>query len=173
MKKLVLLFGVMILLAGCTQAPPSTDETKDIKTTENITLVKDFFKAIENENIEAMKGFLSDSVVSYGPSFDYTGNLEEIVNYWTQTFKDIDSLKFDIFEIMSETIPEGNLAGDWILQWADVSFYSPTGEKKVKLMVHTAQMIEDGKISIFAEYWNQWDMYKQMGAELKWPEEKK
>ncbi len=170
MKKLFLLFITIILLIGC-KPPPPPEETKDVKSTENITLVKDFYKAFENENIEAMKGFLSDSVVSYGPSFDLTENLEEFVKSWTQTFIDIDSMKIDIFQILAETLSEGELAGDWVLQWANVSFYVPSSEKKVKLMVHTAQMIEDGKISILANYWDQWDMYKQMGAELKWTEE--
>ena len=40
------------------------------------------------------------------------------------------------------------------------------------IMYHSTEMIKDGKIFMEANYWNQWDMYKQLGAELKWPDEK-
>ena len=40
-------------------------------------------------------------------------------------------------------------------------------------MSHTPMRIEDGKIAYMASYWNQWDLYQQLGAELKWPEKKK
>lgn len=171
MKKLILLFSVIFLLASCKQVPTPPEEVKDEKAKENIALVKDLCKAIENEDIEGIKGFVSDSVVSYGPSFGYTESLDEYVNDWTQTFIDIDSMKIDIFQILAETVTEGDLAGDWVLLWSDVSFYFPETGKKVNLMYHSANLIEDGEIRILANYWNQWDMYAQLGAELLWPEE--
>jgi hypothetical protein len=173
MKNLFLFFCVIIFFASCKQVTPPPDTAKKVKDSVNIALVKDMFKALENENIEAVKGFYSDSAGILGPSFNEWIGLEQAVKNMTDMCKTSDSIKFDIFAIMAETIEEGDLAGDWVLVWADVSWYDVILQKKIKIMYHVAEKIQDGKITIEGNYWDELDMYKQMGAELKWPEQKK
>lgn len=174
MKNLFLFFCVIFLLGGCKPViPPAQDEAKKAKADSNIALVKDLFKAIDNENIEAMKGFYSDSVGFVGPSFNSWTGKEQMIKSMTGWFESADSVKFDIFYIMAETVEQEDLAGDWVLLWADVSFYDLNAQKKIMLMYHATEKIQDGKIVIEANYWNEWDVYKQLGAELKWPEKKK
>ncbi len=62
MKNLFLFFCVILFFASCKPVTPPPDTAKKVKDSTNIALVKDMFKAIENEDIEAVKGFYSDSV---------------------------------------------------------------------------------------------------------------
>jgi len=174
MKNLILFFCVILLIAGCKPVTtPAPDEAKKAKADSNIALVRDLFKATESENIEAVAGFYSDSVWIGGPAFNSWTRKEETIKGLTSWFESADSIKFDVFYIMAETIEQEDLAGDWVLLWADVSFYDLNAQKKIMLIYHAAEKIQDGKIVTEGNYWNEWDVYKQMGAELKWPEKKK
>jgi hypothetical protein len=123
--------------------------------------------------IEAVKGFYSDSVSILGPNFNEWTGYEDMVTGMTAWFGGADSIKADIFAILAHTVKEGDLAGDWVFVWANISYYDLSASKSIKLMYHAAEKVKDGKIVIEGNYWNQWDAYKQMGAELKWPEKKK
>jgi ketosteroid isomerase-like protein len=173
MKNLFLLFCVILFFASCKPVTPPPDTAQKVKDSVNIALVKDMFKAMENENLEAVKGFYSDSVGIVGPNFNEWIGKEQMVKDMVSMFETSDSIEVKIFAIMAETVKEGDLAGDWVFQWSDVSWYEPKAEKKITIMYHSAEKIQDGKIVLEGNYWNQWDMYKQLGAELKWPDKKK
>jgi len=173
MKNLSLLVCVILFFASCNQVKPPVDTAQKVKDSVNIALVKNLYKAIENNNIEAVKGFYSDSVAIVGPNFNELTGYQDLVTGMTAWFEGADSIKADIFAIMAQTVKEGDLAGDWVLLWANLSFYDLKTSKNIKLMYHATEKIKDGKIIVEGNYWNEWDAYKQMGAELKWPEKKK
>jgi ketosteroid isomerase-like protein len=173
MKNLFVFLCVIILFASCKPVTPPPDTAQKEKDSINMALVKDLFKAVENENIEAVKGFYSDSVAIVGPNFNEWTGYEDMVTGMTAWFDGADSIKANIFAILAHTVKEGDLAGDWVLVWADMSYYDLEVSKSIKLMYHTAEKVENGKVIVEGNYWNQWDAYKQMGAELKWPEKKK
>ncbi len=173
MKNLSLLVCVILFFASCNQPKPPADTAQKVKDSVNIALVKDLFKAVENENIEAMKGFYSDTAAIVGPNFNEWMGLEETIKGMSGWFEEADSIKVNIFAIMAQTVKEEDLAGDWVFLWADFSYWDVKAAKKIQLMYHGAEKVQDGKIVLEGNYWNQWDMYKQMGAELKWPDKKK
>jgi ketosteroid isomerase-like protein len=173
MKNLFLIFCVILFLLSCKQVTPPPDTAKKVKDSTNIALVKDMFKAMENENLEAVKGFYSDSVGIVGPAFNDWYGKEQMVKGMIGMFETSDSIKIDVFAILAETVEEGDLAGDWVLQWSNVSWYEVKAGKKITISYHSTEKIKDGKIIIEGNYWDEWDMYKQLGAELKWPEKKK
>ncbi|KKK74634.1 hypothetical protein LCGC14_2881820, partial [marine sediment metagenome] len=78
-----------------------------------------------------------------------------------------DSIKFDIQYIMHESV-EDSVKEDWVLSWAVGSMYSIEAEKSVKVMLHNALRIENGKIIYSIIYWDRWDLFEQLGAELDW-----
>lgn len=173
MKNLFLFFCVILFFAGCKQVTPPPDTAKKEKDSVNIALVRSMFKAMEDENLEAVKGFYSDSVSIGGPNFNELIGKEQMVKDMVSMFETSDSIRVKIFAIMAETVEEGDLAGDWVFQWSDVSWYDVKAQKRITIMYHSAEKIKDGKIIAEGNFWNQWDMYKQLGAELKWPEKKK
>src|SRR4030043_1651636 len=106
MKNLFLFFCVIILFASCKPVTPPPDTAKKEKDSVNIALVKDLYKAVENENIEAIKGFYSDSVGIVGPNFNEWIGFEEMVKGMSGWFEEGGSIKVDIFAIMAETVEE-------------------------------------------------------------------
>lgn len=173
MKNLFLFICVILFFASCNQVPPPADTAQKVNDSVNIALVKDLFKAVENENIEAVKAYYSDTVAIVGPIFNEWTGYEEMVTGMTGWFEEGDSIKFNIFAIMAQTVKEGDLAGDWVFLWSNISFWDVNAGKNVKLMYHAAEKIQDGKVVLEGNYWNQWDAFKQLGAELKWPDKKK
>jgi hypothetical protein len=173
MKNLFLFIFVIMFFASCNQVKPPADTAQKEKDSANIALVKNLYKAVEDENIEAVKGFYSDSVAIVGPNFNEWTGYEDMVTGMTAWFEGADSIKADIFAILAYTVKEGDLAGDWVFVWANISYYDLEVSKSIKLMYHAAEQVKDGKVVAEGNYWNQWDAYKQMGAELKWPEKKK
>ena len=173
MKNLFLFFCVILFFASCKPVTPPPDTAQKVKDSINIALVKSMFKAMEDENLEAVKGFYSDTVAIVGPNFNQWTGYEDMTKSMPEWFATADSIKMDIFAIMAQTVKEKDLAGDWVFLWANVSYWEVKAGKKVKIMYHAADKVQDGKIVLEGRYWNQLDQFKQLGAELKWPEKKK
>ena len=167
--------AAIIILAGCSspEAGNGKDEQCELNK-QNIELVKKFLKASENEDIEAWKEVMADGAVWYGPRYEQYDTVD--ADFWEGIkgwFKSIDSVEFDVVEILAHNIEEGDLAGDWVLLWCFESWYSLEAEKKVTVFWHAPMRIEEGKINWVTSMWNQWDLYKQLGAKLNWPVEEK
>ena len=137
----------------------------------NLELVKKMVQAFENEDIDALKEIYSTDLVSYGPRYEPEYSYDTIMAFNEEWFKGADSIKFDIINMLPETVDEGDLTGDWVLLWANVSWFDLEAGKKIKIMFHAPMRIEDGKIVFEVDYWNQWDVFKQLGAEIEWPDE--
>ena len=169
MKKLALLTAILFALCCCTNQAPEEKTELDETAKLNIEVVKKLLKAAENEDIDAWKEVVSEGTVIHGPQHDYYDTLtSEGIQEW---FNNVDSLKFDVIKILYDVVEEGDLIGDWVLLWCYESWYSVKDEKKVKILWHAPMRIEGGKIVYMASYWNQWDLYKQLGAELEWEDD--
>jgi ketosteroid isomerase-like protein len=171
MKQLFVFSIALLLLAGCTPQP----DTKAVDETakQNVELIKNLLMAYENEDIEAVKAAYAPNCMSIGPRHD----LIDTTLAWIQSnidwFEASDSIKFDIQNLLPQSVDEGDFAGDWVLAWVNIYWYDIKTEKKLVAMWHCPFRIEEGKIVYEVSYWNQWDVFKQMGAELKWPEKEK
>ncbi len=171
MKNLTIIAIALLVLAGCAQPVDTGKKELDEVSKKNVEVVKTMLTAVENEDIEALMEVYSPELVSYGPRHDQEWHWDTL-NSTKKWFESVDSIKVGIIAILPHTVEEGDLAGDWVMVWANLSWYNPKAEKKVKIMWHSPYMIEDGKIVQEAAYWNEWDVFKQLGAELKWPEKK-
>ena len=171
MRTIAFIATALLLMVSCTQQADTGAAEKDELAKQNIEVVKKFLTALEEENVDAAMELLSEECINHGPILGKYDTLSrEDLQAWVNN---VDSLDYGVVKIMHESIKEGDLAGDWVLLWCHNSWYSVKAEKKIELMSHTPMRIEDGKIAYMASYWNQWDLYQQLGAELKWPEKKK
>ncbi len=171
MKYLGILTLALLFTVACTQIADTGKKELDETAEQNLELVKKMVQAYENEDIDALKEIYSPDLVSIGPSIDHEFNYDTIMasnEYW---FKQADSIKFNVITMLPETVDEGDLAGDWVLLWANVSWYNIKSGKKLIVMYHTPLQIEEGRIVYEVDYWNQWDVFKQLGAELEWPDD--
>jgi ketosteroid isomerase-like protein len=175
MKQFTLLATAIFFLVSCTQlAGPEEAKELDEVAKQNVEVVKKLLNAFENEDIPTILELFPEGAVIHGPMHDFYDTVDdgfsEGIEKW---LTNVDSLKFDVISILPQSVEEGDLAGDWALLWCYESWYVVETGKHVKIMWHAPMQIEDGKIVFMASYWNQWDMFKQQGAELKWPEKEK
>jgi len=171
MKHFSLLAIVLFFIVSCTQVADTGKKELDEVSKQNVELIKKWVQAHENEDIETLREIYSTELVSLGPQHDQEWPYDTL-NSTEEWFQSVDSIKFEVINILPKTVEEGDLAGDWVLIWANLSWYDIKSEKKMKIMWHSPMQIEEGKIVLEAAYWNQWDLFKQMGAELKWPDKK-
>ena len=173
MKKFTLLAAVLFLMAGCVPQPETEATELDEVAKQNVELAKNMVQAMENEDIDALKELYAEGAVSIGPRHDMVDTVGE--EYWNSSagwFEGSDSIKLDVISILPESVDEGDLAGDWILIWANVQWYDVKAEKTLIAMWHSPLRIEDGKIVYEVSYINQWDIFKQLGATIEWPDDK-
>lgn len=158
----------IFLLAACTQVADTG--SKDEMAQQSIEVVEKLVQAYENEDIEALKEIYSVDLESHGPMYGDIWPYDSILASNAAWFGMADSITFDIDYIMYEKVEEGELEGDWVLLWSDISWVDANTGKSYIIDYHSPHQIVDGKIVYEHAYWNQWDMLQQMGAELKWPE---
>ncbi len=172
MKKLTLLTVVLVAICSCTQQvePPTkeVDETGD----KNMEIVKKLFAAQEAKNVDAMREIFAQDAIVEGPNYGSidTMNAKAFAGQ-EKWLGNLDSLNYRVIAIMPHSVEEGNLAGEWVMVWAVASWYNIEAEKKVSIYYHAPIQIKDGKIVYMASYWNQWDLYKQLGATLEWDDD--
>ena len=170
MKQIIFLISIVIALCSCTTQPAEDTREQDETAKLNIELVKKMFLSFEEEDIETLKEILDTSFTEIGPGIDdelsYTETLEGNIYF----YEGWDSIKFDIQYIMHESV-EDDVKEDWVLSWVLGSMYNIELGKSVKVMYHNASRIENGKIVYALVYWDRWDLFKQMGAELEWEDD--
>jgi len=169
MKKFILLLGIVFLMFSCTQAPAPADDVKEDLSKENVALVKELINAYQTEDVEKIKSLLSDSVVIWGPGGETVG-IENVMKEMNGTFEALDSIKFDVFAKSTESIEEGELAGDYVLLWSTVMAYNVKFEKSFKIEMHNVYKVADGKILMEGNYYDRVTMFKQLGYKIVPPE---
>jgi ketosteroid isomerase-like protein len=170
MNKLVLLPVVFFLFTGCTQLAEKGKKEHDETAKQNLELVKKMVQAYENEDMAALREIYSPDLQSVGPQVKYDFPYDTIMASNEDWFKQADSIKFDVDIMLPEIVKEGDLAGNWVLLWADISWYDLKSGKKLKVMYHSPLRIENGRIVFEAAFWDEWDAFKQLGAKLEWPD---
>ena len=108
MKQLLsLIFFLCVLSCGSKESTPApqtnqnqNDMTIDIAT-KNKTSVRAFFKALEDENVEALVALFSEDAVHINPYHsgvfpEGAQGKEAIRAYWTPVFSNFDGMRFPI-----------------------------------------------------------------------------
>ena len=171
MKKLFLLLGIVVVFVGCNTTSEPVDKQKDEVSKKNMQIVKEYFLAVENEDISKLEELLADDFLEVGPASKEEYNREKSIESFKNTFEAYDSIQFSITAITTEHKTEGDLAGDWVMSWNWFKSKNVKMDKTVKLMYHGAFKVKDGEIVLLVNYWDRWDLYKQLGAELEWDDE--
>lgn len=168
MKKLLFLAWIILIVPGCTQQPPpASEDDGKIKSEENIALVKKYMTAYEAEDIETMKALSDDSLLIIGPGhMDEIGYKEYYEKWVPLIFETEDSRHYDVIAMTHLSATEKGIEGDWVLCWADFSYFHLESQKTIQFPIHFAALIKNGKIRIIARYYDQLDIYTQLGFKL-------
>ena len=156
MKKLLVVLGIW--LAGC-----ASTENHLQRTPQNEMLIMQFVDASIKGDFDEMRSLLADSFKLYGPalgdSTDAGGMIARDRKAWTEDFS---SIAYDRYAILSVSMKEGRVKGDWVLDWGKVTFNYKNGRTPVTFWYHCASRVKSGKIEIQRIFYDGVDIANQL-----------
>jgi hypothetical protein len=164
MKQLIVLAITGIFLAGCT----SPAEKKE---RENLAIAQKYMKAVETKNILVIDSLLADNYMGYGPSINDSINKEGAVlntKFLMENF--YESFEYTRHKEVAVTVKEGEVAGDWVLNWAYLTIKFKDGRGPVHVWVNIVYRIENGKIVHSRTFYDEADVLRQLGYTMEPPQ---
>lgn len=160
-QKLVLFAGLGWILFSCS---PASENTK----AEDLNVVKNYVKAVESLDFDAMTNYLDESYLGLGPSYGDSINKADAVESWKfnaeNLYKGIEHTKAQFAFV---TIPEGHAKGDWIATWSELKI-TYKNEQSVMIWANSNYQVRNGKIVKSITFYNEADALRQLGYEF-WP----
>jgi hypothetical protein len=157
MKNIILLTLVSFCLVACTS---STEK----KQNENIDLVKNYIKSVEELDFDSMGKFLDENYLGLGPSYGDSINKNQAVENWKSNVENLyDKIHYNRSRFASVTIPEGENKGEWVANWAELNIVYKNGKGTVTIWANTNYLIENGKILRSLTFYNEADVMRQLG----------
>ncbi len=151
MKNLFLVVLVISLIWSC--AP--NDHSK-----ENVALIQNYIKAVENFDYDAMDDILAESYLGIGPSRNDSITKDQAISYWKTN---VEYLYEKISYSRSQNIAVKTAEGEWVSTWADLSIIYKDDKKEINILANTVYLIENGKIVKSFTFYNEADALEQLG----------
>lgn len=152
MKNLILVMITGFLLVACSSS--------DMKSEENVKLVTNYVKAVENLDYNAMDDILDENYIGIGPSKSDSINKENAIKNWKQN---VENLYENITYSKNRNIAVSTPEGEWVSNWADLTITYKGSGKQVSILSNTIYQIENGKIVKSITFYNEADALEQLG----------
>ncbi|HEY3429060.1 MAG TPA: hypothetical protein VGK39_00200, partial [Cyclobacteriaceae bacterium] len=81
------------------------------------------------------------------------------------------STEFDRITMLSMTLKDGKVPGDWVLDWGIVTITYKDDTPPTKFQWHGVYKIENGKIAEGISYFDRYDIMRQIGFRFVLPED--
>jgi ketosteroid isomerase-like protein len=163
MKQLVTLIAISVGLFSC-----ASDESK--KEAENLAIAEKYIEAVEIKDVAAMDALLAENYVGYGPSVGDSINKKEALKSWKYNAENLyESIEYTRHKQLAVTVKEGEAVGDWVLNWAYLTIKYKDGRGPVNVWVNVVYRIEDGKIIHSRTFYNEADVFRQLGYSIQPP----
>ena len=160
MKQLLISLGFVLVLFSCQNSVSTapqvighqmTDDGESIDiiagNLDNVQIWKDYVKAHNDRDLEAIKGMNVDSIKVWGPRGEYIEGTEahiQFLNEWIAGASPVGNSKY--FLANTYTNKKGDLM-EWVTSGHDLTMTIDSTEVKV-FQVHDA-LIKDGKVVMF------------------------
>ncbi len=150
----VLLMGLIC----CSQ--PNTVAT-DAKGDQNKAVVDKFLAAVRTGDLKAASEFMADDFKSYGPSIKDSSDRAEFIDIWTKRWEtDLNSISYERYANIAVTLD----SVDWVDEWGMIDATYKNGLGNTHFRYHAAfRMSGDGKISMYAPFYNVADIMEEQG----------
>lgn len=153
---------VAVSLANCTM-PEKTDKLGE----QNKALVDKFLQAQLKGDVKTLDELLSDDFIDYSgvlaDSSRKGAYLEKVKKAWEETYA---SGKYNrtarLAKTNKENIPHETIAGDWVLEWGDITSNFKDGTTST-IKFHAAFLVKEGKIKLITSFYNVADAMTQRG----------
>ncbi len=159
--KHILFYLLIWTLATCC----STSESDRSKA--NIELVNKYLNAVKNRDYATMRFILDDRYVGFGPSIEDTTYKDQALKSWKWNSENLyESITFEESVVLPAYVKEGESAGEWVSNWSRLTIRYKDGRGPVDLFVNAVYKIEQGKIIRSRTFYNEADVYAQLGYRI-------
>jgi ketosteroid isomerase-like protein len=159
MRKLFLVSIIATVAVSCNQSADNS--------AANIALVQQYLEAVDNNDYQAMETLLADDYLGLGPSMDDSTNKEAAIASWKWNSENLyEEVEYDRTQTFSSTITDGPHAGEWAYNWAEVTIRYKDGVGPVRLMMNAVYKIENGKIARTRTFYNEAEVWEQLGFRI-------
>jgi len=160
MKIYIILVALAVGLFACTSSVEK-------KQAENVELVKNYVKAVENLDFEAISNYLDVNYLGLGPSYgDSIGKIDAVAN-WKWCVENLyKKITYTRSRFAPVTIPDGDNKGDWVGNWAEMNIVFKDNVGSVTVWANSNYLIENGKIKRSITFYNEADVLRQLGYEM-------
>jgi LPS O-antigen subunit length determinant protein (WzzB/FepE family) len=156
MKKSLSVLAILLTILSCSVQNKHADE--------NIALVEKYIQAVQDLEYTTMENMLDDSYTGYGPSINDSINKTSAISNWKANIENLyESISYSKSRNLAQFVPDGENAGEWVSNWAELSIVYKKDHKKVVLMTNTIYKIEEGKIVKSYTFYNEADVLEQLG----------
>jgi predicted ester cyclase len=160
MKYSILLVAFSISMMAC-------QSTKEKLQAENVKLVANYIKAVEQLDFESMSNYLADNYMGNGPSYGDTIYKAAAVANWKDNVEYLyESIHYNRSKLAPVTITEGDNQGEWVINWAELEIKYKNNGGKVVIWAVTSYHIENGKIVKSITVYNEADALRQLGYQI-------
>lgn len=166
MKKSLFILVILLTMISCSVQNKNSDE--------NIALIEKYLQAVQDLDYITMENTLDDNYMGYGPSVNDSINKNLAVSNWKANIENLyESINYSKSRNLVQFVPDGENAGEWVSNWAELSITYKKDGKKVKLLTNTVYKIENGKIVKSYTFYNEADALEQLGYVFINPEDLK
>ena len=159
MKKYIILVAMVAGLFAC------TSNTAKMKA-DNVEVVKNYVKAVENLDFDAMTNSLDENYMGLGPSYGDTIYKAQAVANWKSNVEGLyEKIYYSRSQFAPVTIAEGDAKGEWVANWGELKIEYKSGEK-ITLWANTNYLVKNGKIIRSLMIYNEADALRQQGYQI-------
>lgn len=160
MKNLIIVIAIGVCMVRCTS-------TTEYRQNENIGIIKDYVKSVENLDFESMSYYLDENYLGMGPSYGDSIEKVEAVENWKWSVANLyEKIHYDRSRFVSVNIPDGDNKGEWVSNWAELNIVYKDGLGAVTIWANTNYLIENGKIVRSITFYNEADALRQLGFKI-------
>jgi hypothetical protein len=154
MKKL-LLIGLLFVAVSCDSGPDEGEV--------NIEIVKKYISAVESKDYATMESLLADNYIGIGPSVNDSTSKPQAMENWKDESEDLyDRITYEKSRFVAVEEDEGENAGQWVANWAQVKISYKDGGSAT-LLANTMYRLVNNKIEKSFTFYNEADVLEQLG----------
>jgi ketosteroid isomerase-like protein len=155
------LLGLCIVLIGFSCSQQDSNEEK------NIQVVRDYLEAVNNKDYDKMDELLSDDYLGLGPSIGDSTDKQNAIDSWEWNVENLyEKIEFKRSFMLHAVADEDQIAGEWVSNWANVVITYQDGRGPVEIFLNAIYKIENGKIARSRTFYNEADVYEQLGYRI-------
>lgn len=135
----------------------------------DVNMVTDFMQAfLVDKDFDKARQYFKPDAIDYGPGYGDSANVDQMIQMQQKLDSTVTDWNIQYFVKFSVSVKEGDQQGDWVLLWGNVSSTNKSG-KTITVPFNSVFKIEDEKIAMEVDYYDNMSIVKQLGYKITPP----